>query len=161
MTFSLEGSWVFCFECKTWSVEEWCLSICFLSQLLHFFFFLLRWFVSRSNPNKTWAMDRDYKQLWQFLSCCACSWPMQLAKSSAWWLRLDRNIYGGVRCVPSCLFLPSLGNMQSYVPLKAQEAMTLLPIPSHVSWLYTQELCLFSCSIFFEKCILSLCSTGP
>lgn len=29
--------------------------------------------------------------------------------------------------------LPSLGNMQSYVPLKAQEAMTLLPIPSHVS----------------------------
>lgn len=59
--------------------------------------------------------------------------------------------------------LLSPGNSQSYVPLKAQEAMTLLLIPAHVSRRHvslSSRALLALLLSFLEKHILSLCSAG-
>lgn len=57
--------------------------------------------------------------------------------------------------------LPSLGNRQSYITVKVQETVTLLPIPAVVQGGVTPQS--FGCSLaqYFQKCILSLCSCWP
>lgn len=51
-----------------------------------------------------------------------------------------------------CPFVPSFCLQETcYVPLTVQKAMTLLPIPSHVS----RRLCLFSCSVFWRNAFLA------
>lgn len=78
-------------------------SLSFQSAFAPFFFFFSPEVIC--SPTRPWqklAVGRGYKKLWEFLSHCAHLWPTQLAKYSGWWLWLDRKIYVGVRCVPSC-----------------------------------------------------------
>lgn len=144
----------------TWSLEEGCFYICYLSQLSHFSFAEVIY--SRRWPWQNLFLGRDYRNLWAFLSCCICVWPSQLAKHSGWWLQIDRKIDGGVRCVPSCR--PSVSRKLTVMSLRGHKKWWLCsefqPMVQRGSLLSSIILLALLLS-FLGKHIHSLCSAGP